>query len=216
MSADAKKSLVIVEGKSEFSVLPKLCEKHGLSVNFEIKSEKSISQLKQAIPVYLKNTQLYRRLWIIADADKCADNVWTAIKNLLLKSSKYNFRTNMPLPAGGAVIKPIDPEDITVGVWIMPDNAAPGMLEDFILGCIRPTDTLIGKAIDAVNELDSERHKHPNIFRPTHKSKACVHTWLAWNHKPGESLATAIEKGLLDLNNPTCQKFIQWLAGLNK
>ena len=94
----------------------------------------------------MHSTNIYRKLWIIADADNNADNVWKAIKNLLLKSGRYTFDSNMPLPPTGAVINPDDPEDITVGIWIMPNNSDRGMLEDFMLNIIPPDDTLLEKA----------------------------------------------------------------------
>ena len=146
MEGEQEKSLLIVEGRSEEMILPQLCKKCNVTINFEIKPENSIVQLKQAIPIHLKSTNIYRKLWIIADADNNADNVWKAIKNLLLKSGRYTFDSNMPLPPTGAVINPDDPEDITVGIWIMPNNSDRGMLEDFMLNIIPPDDTLLEKA----------------------------------------------------------------------
>lgn len=215
MEEEQKKSLLIVEGKSEERILPLLCRKSNIDVSFEIISENSIEQLKQAIPIHLKSTNIYHKLWIIADADNNADNVWKAIKNLLLKSGKYTFDFNMPLPAVGAVIAPNDPEDITVGIWIMPNNSDIGMLEDFMLNIIPQDDSLIKNAKQIIATLDAERDKHTNLFRPTHKSKACIHTWLAWHHKPGESLTVAVEKRFFDTDSQLCKDFTNWLRQLN-
>ncbi|MDE5749136.1 MAG: hypothetical protein K2H87_00025 [Duncaniella sp.] len=149
------------------------------------------------------------------DADNNAEDTWRSIRDILINSGKYNITHKTKLPPDGAVIEPRDPEDITIGVWIMPNNSDPGMLEDLMLALIPEDDTLIGIARETVERLDAERHNHPKLFKEAHKSKATVHTWLAWNHKPGESLATAVKKQLFATDVQLCRTFADWLNKMN-
>ena len=63
------------------------------------------------------------------------------------------------------------------GVWIMPDNRFTGMLEDWLVGLIpeesRPLYELAQNCVS-----DSKRQNAP--FKDIHRTKAEIHTWLAW------------------------------------
>lgn len=209
-----KESLLLVEGKSEKTLLPVLCRICGVPQTFELRSENSITELKTALKTYLKSSNTHDRIWIIIDADSDSDNAWRSVKDILLRSGKYEFDHKMPLPAEGAVISPVDAEDITVGVWIMPDNSRPGMLEDFLLALIDDKDILAAEAIAAVERLDRERDRYPGLFRRVHRSKACVHTWLAWRDAPGESIPVAAQKSLFLTDREPCVRFMAWLSRL--
>jgi len=210
-----KKSLLIVEGKSDCAVVNGLCALYGITLDTEPESANSIHELKKALPTLLKSTNIYRKLWIIIDADKNVASAWQSIKDIMLRSGKYQLSPALPLPVDGAIIKPIDDEDLTVGVWIMPNNTDAGMLEDFMLDIIQPDDPLLAKATDIVAELDSNRDHYPGLFKAVHKSKAAIHTWLAWHDKPGESLPTAVQKRLFDKDSDLCRRFASWLEKLN-
>ena len=47
-----------------------------------------------------------------------------------------------------------------------------------------------------------------------HKSKAEIHTWLAWQEEPGTPMGQAITKQYLDTNKELAKKFIGWLDNL--
>ena len=45
-----------------------------------------------------------------------------------------------------------------------------------------------------------------------HKSKAFIHTWLAWQEDPGTPMGLAITKKYLSTNDKVlCNSFIEWL-----
>ncbi len=209
-------SMILVEGKSEKTVLPELCRLCGVRLGFDIQSENSIDELKTALKTRLKSSNTLRKLWVIIDADANFDSAWQSIKDILLRSGKYSFNHKAEMPAGGFIVEPDDPGDLTIGVWIMPNNTDVGMLEDFMLSLIPETDTLIERATTNVNELDSERDRHPGLFKAVHRSKARIHTWLAWHDTPGESLSVAVQKRLFATDAELCQRFAAWLNGLNQ
>jgi hypothetical protein len=50
--------------------------------------------------------------------------------------------------------------------------------------------------------------------KPIHKSKARIHTWLAWQEDPGTPMGLAITKSYLDTNQELCNLFVNWLNNL--
>lgn len=94
-----------------------------------------------------------------------------------------------------------------IGLWVMPNNCHEGMLEDWIKSCMHTKEIELFK--HAVASIDNI----PNApkFKPIHKSKAEVATWLAWQTTPGHGLYQTIEGDLLDVNNNDYQQLVTWL-----
>ena len=47
-----------------------------------------------------------------------------------------------------------------------------------------------------------------------YRSKALIHTWLAWQEDPGTPLGLAVTKRYLDGDHALAQQFVQWLLRL--
>lgn len=206
--------LLLVEGPEDSEVVCALLQTQGIVRRFDVREEDGLANLKQSFVTRLKSTNVLRRLWVLADADTDCNAVWQMLRDCLINNGGYEIDVHTSLPAGGAVFEPQNPEEITVGIWIMPDNCCPGMVESFIEMLVKSDDTLIGEARATVERLDAERHKHKNIFKTVHKPKAVIHTWLAWNNKPGRSMGTAILKKLIETDGPLCNSFMEWLMKL--
>ena len=84
-----------------------------------------------------------------------------------------------------------DGSTLVVGIWIMPNNQLPGMLEDFIKFLV-PADktSLWDRAEHSVNEIPPDER----LFRPIDQQKAYLATWLAWQKRPGIPLGAAIHQ----------------------
>lgn len=209
-------SMVLVEGKSERAVLSELCRQCGIEMKFSIEPANSLNELKKALKTRLKSTNTLRKLWVIIDADVNFDGAWQSIKDILLRSGKYKFDEKLPLPAEGFIIEPVDKADLTVGVWIMPNNSDVGMLEDFMMKLIPDNDTLLPIADNIVESIDAKRTEHEGVFKAVHKSKAKIHSWLAWHDTPGESLSVAVQKRLFATDKTLCTHFVNWLNIMNQ
>lgn len=209
------KSRILVEGKSEQTVIPELCRLCGVQQRFDIEKANSLEELKRALKTLLKSSNTLTKLWVVIDADTHFERAWQSVKDILLRSGKYSFDSKMAMPSGGLIVEPDDPGDLTIGVWIMPNNTDVGMLEDFMLRLIPEGDTLIGRVERNVSELNAEREKHPGLFKEVHYSKARIHTWLAWHDVPGESLSVAVQKRLFAIDNDLCHSFAEWIGRLN-
>jgi hypothetical protein len=147
------------------------------------------------------------RLGIIVDANSDLLARWQAVRNRLIASGTVTL-PHTPLPEG--TIATIDQgyRKLRIGIWIMPDNQSLGMLEDFIGQIVPDGDDLWDKAKLNVDEIERPR------FPEQHKSKAYIHTWLAWQEEPGKPLGLAITFRYLDANTPTAQKLIDFLRRL--
>ncbi len=207
-------SLLLVEGPDDKEVIGAILQVHEMTPGFAVSVEEGVKNLKQAFSSRLKSTNVLRKLWVMADADGDCNAKWQMLRDCMLANGSYDITPKTPLPKQGAVFYPKDDHGVTVGIWIMPDNESPGMIEDFITLLIKNDDTLIGHAVSKVEALDNERESHPNLFRQVHASKAVVHTWLAWQDKPGCSLGTAILKRKLDFSSSLCTDFLAWLGAL--
>lgn len=94
------------------------------------------------------------------------------------------------------------------GVWVMPDNAQGGMLEDFLLALIPEADVLLAHARQTISTLPEQR------FVPAHRTEAEVHTWLAWQAEPGTPPGLALTRRYLDADHALAQRFHDWLVAL--
>lgn len=92
----------------------------------------------------------------------------------------------------------------------MPDNHVEGMLEDFLLRLTHEHDGLVARACDVVDGIPETERR----FALAHKSKAAVHTWLAWQEEPGTALGQAITKRYLDPTRNPAPAFRAWLLAL--
>lgn len=96
-----------------------------------------------------------------------------------------------------------------LGVWMMPDNHSSGMMETFTRSLIAEVELhhLAERSCDEATRLGAP-------FKPTHRDKAIVHTWLAWQDPPGRQLHDAIKQRSLDPSLPLGRAFIAWFREL--
>jgi hypothetical protein len=140
-----QKNVLLVEGQDELRTIPELIESNGINwitgkntVMVHIEDCQGCENIinKDVIAVELKADGV-EALGILLDADDHPQDRWIAIRNACRNSGMI---TNIPddLPVEGLII--IADNEVRVGIWIMPDNKLPGMLETF-LGYLLPTDT---------------------------------------------------------------------------
>ncbi len=196
-----KTKQLLVEGNDDFHTIMALCQKFNIKENFDIVDCKGIDTLFAELPVRLRQPEI-DTLAIIVDADTEINNRWDTIKSIFFKSG---IVIHDEINAGGLIVKS---EDITIGVWIMPNNKLNGMLEDFISFLIPNEDELLPIAQQTLELIENS---NLNKYISSHKSKALIHCWLAWQENPGTPMGQAITKKFLTTDEETCQKLIVWL-----
>jgi len=182
-----------------------------MSGHFDLEEGGGNEAILVSIRTRLKFPSL-ERLGIVLDADAADDHpdpvphLWLRIRDTLWRAG-YTAIPEMPLPDGTIIHEPAKP---VVGVWLMPDNRAPGMLEDFCRFLISDRDALWTHALSAVQEIPEADLRFP----VRHAPKANLHTWLAWQEEPGKPIGQAITKKYLDAGAPQALKLIAWLRAL--
>jgi hypothetical protein len=95
-----------------------------------------------------------------------------------------------------------------VGVWILPDGATPGMLEDLCLASVQ-TDLAL-PCVDEYFQCIQQRAGR----QPRNMAKARLHAWLASQDEPVNRLGEAAEKRYWPWNSAAFQPLIQFLQNL--
>ncbi len=192
---------LLVEGNDDLHVIRTLCKKHDISENFDVVDCKGIENLFEVIPVRFKGAGI-ETIGIIIDADDNMSSRWDRVKSTL---SRVGFSIPKEFPRTGLILHHNNGQK--AGVWIMPDNRTAGMLEDFISFLVPENDQLL-PVVDAV--LDDIEAQQLHRYSSGHKSKARIHSWLAWQEDPGTPLGLSITKEYLTTDHTTCQNLTNW------
>ena len=203
------KKKLLVEGNSDQRVVSELITILDIQLNFDFRISGGIDPLIAGIPVLLKRPDLYDTLGLIVDADTNVLARWQKIKTVF-----FNSGINLPkeLPSSGLIYS--QPDGIKIGVWIMPNNHLPGMLEDFITFLVPKDDELIPIVVTHLDNIEEKKLNKYN--KEIHKSKALIHSWLAIQENPGTPLGRSITKKYLTTDSKTCSIFVNWLKELFK
>lgn len=199
---------LLVEGNSDKRVIEALCQQHQISdlFSFTFPSEGGIENLIATLPVKLEEENL-ETLGIVVDADLDVTARWQAVTNKL-RDFGYQNIPKAPVENGWIDLQPELPK---IGVWVMPNNELPGMLEDFVAYLIPAEDKLKDKAIAILDNIELEQL---NPYSLIHRQKAFIHTWLAWQEKPGMPMGQAITAKALSYDSVIANIFISWLNKL--
>ncbi|WKN40645.1 DUF3226 domain-containing protein [Tunicatimonas pelagia] len=210
------RKLLIVEGKDDYHVMLALRQKFGMEDIYEIsprgnkEESENVDTLLTSILVEAKKSG-QESLGVVIDRDTADPNKnkdrWQQIKNRL---SPLGYAMPEFAPADGAILPSPELGLSKIGIWLMPDNQTPGMLEDFMRLLVPENDECLvfaEKTLQALEEKEIQRYKE------VHRSKALIHTWIAWQDKPGIPLGQSTTR-YLDIDTKLCQQFASWLNEL--
>jgi hypothetical protein len=204
---DVIQNRLLVEGSDDANVCYHLLTRHRINVSETIKiiNKEGVEKLLATLDVELLASRA-KNIGIIVDADENQTDRWRSLAAILVESG-YREVPNAPI-LGGTIIR--EQNRPTIGIWLMPDNALPGMLEHFCSFLVPADDSLwkfAGEIVKQVIEIDRR-------FPPNHVMKAHIHTWLAWQGEPGKPMGQAITKRFLDHTTLSAQQFIAWICQL--
>jgi hypothetical protein len=198
--------LLVVEGQDDKHVIWAILERHNFAPEFAIQDEGGYESLHQRHSRRLKPGSDLERIGIVVDADANILARWQSIRSVLDRAG-YAGAPDQPDPAGTVIGHDILPR---VGVWIMPNNVLPGMLEDYLAFLVPTGDGLLQRVSESLDGIPPEERR----FADAHRPKALIHTWLAWQAEPGKPLGQAITARYLDADNPHVAVFLAWLTRL--
>jgi hypothetical protein len=193
-----KPRLLIGEGDDEVFFFEALLEHLNLD---DVQAEKyggkdNLSRYLRELP----NRPGYERvvmLGVTRDADTDCADTFDRIRGALA-SNKF------PVPAGCGQIVQGSPG---VGVFVMPDNARPGMLEDLCLDAVR--DDPAFPCLDQYFQCLAAAGRQPGVI-----AKAHVHAWLAAQLEPDKRLGEAAKARYWPLDHPALAALRDFLCML--
>lgn len=161
--------------------------------------------LRAQFPVAIRNGSTLQRVGVVADANSDPTRRWQSLTNAMARIDEVNLPDTPPEDGWTGDVSLPDRE-VTVGIWMMPNNADQGAVEDFLLRLIPEDDSLLPIAEACLEEV-------PEEVQPD-QSKALVRTWLAWQEEPGRPLGPAVTEGYFDLEADLAQRFLDWICRL--
>ncbi len=84
----------------------------------------------------------------------------------------------------------------------MPNNDSTGALEDFAAKLVPEDDPQWKYADKVIDEVPDPR------FMESHRGKAHLHTYLAWQDPPREPIGRSISNGVLNETSPLAKSFV--------
>jgi hypothetical protein len=205
------KRVLLVEGPDDEHVVKHICGQRNLGEIDDIIPCESKQQLLEDIGPRLKiSADQIATLGIIVDADENMQATWQSLIDRL-KTAGYQNIPSAPDSNGTVIAGPPTASDTLplpkIGIWLMPDNTVPGILEDFLRFLILQDDALLAHVETAIASIPPEQLRFTEFKRP----KALIHTWLAWQKEPGKPFGQAITARYLDANLPIANVFANWL-----
>lgn len=203
-----RENLVVVEGSDDFYALGHLCDIHKIMPHFRLEEAGGYTTLRDSIDTYLLESQL-KRIGFIVDADERIEDRWTSLRDVL-HSDLCGYSTVPLKPIKGGVVIAEEKRPV-VGLWVMPNNQDSGALEEFLRTLVPDTDPLWSYAEECVANLPVLPDSATNNW----KSKARLHTWLAWRKDaPGIPIGQAMKGRDFDPFSEPAQELIAWLRRL--
>ena len=200
--------VLLVEGADDEHVIKHICGSRRLPQLDEVKPYGGVDALLEGVPAELRaSNEPGDVVGVVIDADTDLEARWQSIRDRLNRAGYPNVPA-APDPAGTVLEPPAGSLLPRAGVWLMPDNKTPGILEKFLRFLVPRDDALFDHARASVDSLPDRR------FAASDEPKAVIHTWLAWQSEPGRPYGTAITAGYLDPDVPQVDVLAAWLKRL--
>src|SRR5665213_1298566 len=209
--SDAER-LLLVEGVNDCHAIYHLAFCKELGDGFGIRECKNDEGALRTLGAMVVGSSPKRAIGLVLDCDSLAeddaqstsklDRRWQQICTKL-PTDRYTIPA-VPSPTG-TILEPIGLGP-RIGVWIMPDNRSDGMIEDFLAAIANREACDFAKSCVAAAEKAGF-----TTYKSVHRSKAIIHTYLAWQDEPGAQLSVAIKQKYLDPNHPEAIRFSTWM-----
>ena len=179
----------------------------------EVERKGGIGNIITGVPLEISGarfkTSEFHAVGVVVDADDDPVGTWERVAEAFDTGFTGDDATVIPSfpSASGTVISLND--RLRLGLWMMPDNASPGELEDFVATMIPVDDPVWPQSKRYVDGI-LPQHR---LFSDRKETRAKVLSWIATREQPG-LFGQAIARGDLNTNAPLCQAFIAWLNRL--
>ena len=198
--------VLLVEGDNDCHVVMALCAAHTVPETFGIYQCGSDVGVLKRLNALIIRPNPPQVIGVMLDADKPSiTGRWQSIKG---KLRHYNYAFPTTPDADGTVVESVADEP-KLGFWLMPNNQDSGMLEDFCAELAEPASLAFAREC-----VEQAHGRNVTTFKAVHRSKAVIHTYLAWHDEPGYPLGKAITSQALRPHTDVAVRFTNWLIRL--
>jgi hypothetical protein len=195
--------LLLVEGSDDLHVMSALCGAHNIPEVFRIEVSGGIDRLLESVPLRLRIESDLERLGVVMDADQDLQVRWFQLRDRLRHAG---FTLVPDLPAANGTVVELG-GGRRFGVWIMPNNEVPGILESFLAFLIDANDSMLPMVDAFLRTIPPNSRRFPLALEP----KARLHAFLSVQETPGKPLGQSITARYLDARVPVVAPVIGWL-----
>lgn len=200
--------VLLVEGDNDCHVVMALCAAHSVPETFGIYQCGSDVGVLKRLNALIVRPNPPQVIGVMLDADKPSlKGRWDSIKSKL-KNNNHSYALSITPDVDGTIIDSVVDEP-KLGFWLMPNNQNSGMLEDFCAELAEPTSLLFAREC-----VEHAYGRNVTTFKEVHRSKAVIHTYLAWHDEPGYPLGKAITRQALRPHTDVAVRFTNWLIRL--
>ncbi len=229
---NTRQYFLLVEGENDKHAVYHLLSQNGISVYCEKSHKNKNNSIQIQTGEYGKGgfhsifdmhidryIKFSNKLGIVGDFDRIIDNRWNITRTKLEKG----FNIGVPTENNSGCIVEIPKDNLKtyncekIGIWLMPNNTSEGTIEDFLLELIDKNDNeLYKQAKNAIDELTKLEHliEKENRFKPAHKQKALLNTYLSWKNKPANPYGKSIKENIINAQSSYAQTFIAWIKAI--
>lgn len=198
-----------VEGADDKHSVVHLLKRHGFDWDAPARAVPYVhvaGSVEQVLDALTPGVLSIDRFGVVVDADAEPARRWAQIRDRLRSAG-------VPAPdapdPNGTVLRGRD-DRCRVGVWLMPDNREPGILEHFLSKLVPEGDGCWSHA-----EAATARAREigaPLAAKDT--MKGTLYAWLAWREEPGLPFGTALTARVLRHDSAEALAFVAWFDRL--
>lgn len=211
--------LLYVEGSNDKWVVISLLEEYGHKDIINVQNIGSCEQAINAFELKVSNPVETERIGLIVDADDKIDKRCKGIVKAF-ENNGITITDDELMQENGFVADVMNQSGATikVGVWIMPNNNDEGMLEDFLFNKIETDNVLFACVEPVLQDLEDKATSDSNLknlmYKPVHRKKAKIHSYMSWSNPPDLSMGMAIHKKIFSRTSEEEKLFKAWLCDL--
>lgn len=201
---------LVVEGKDDQWSVIRLLERNQVVWDKErhpeipwVHDSNGYQQLLDSLEV---SARTYQKLGVLIDANEHPSQRWQQVRDRFAKEGITLPEEPSP---DGTIVEGIRAGS-KIGVWLMPDNSQPGMLEDFLADLVPEEDDRWPYAEEVTKGAQGKGASFPEAAF----MKARIHTWLAWQEEPGLPYGTALTAQYFGADSPSALAFVSWFRRL--
>jgi len=155
----------------------------------------------RAFEDYIAKARPDARVGLIVDRDDAENDKWPAVSEVL---RRLGMDPRGGPTAGGAIVAG------RFGLWMWPDNASHGDLEDFVAGVI-PQSPVLTYAIEACGVAKAS---HAAEYELRHARKAAFKVRSIWRNAGAAGGYGHLIRGLTLASTPASEAFLVWFKTL--